>query len=127
MRRARILVADDYEPIRVTLKKMLEPAYEVVGCVGDGRTLVTTAMDLQPDLVLLDVGLPVLNGLAAGRELRKLAPQVKLLFLTMNPDPDVEGEAIRMGASGYILKYSIPEDLLPAVKHAVGADGEATA
>jgi len=126
MSQATILVADDYEPICDLVRKLLEPAYQVIGCVADGRALVKTALELKPDLVLLDVGLPLMNGLEAARELKRLWPQVKLLFLTMNPDPDIANEAMRIGASGYILKYAIPEELLSAVARAVSESLQST-
>jgi DNA-binding NarL/FixJ family response regulator len=105
--------------ICTAFKKLLEPEYEVIGCVGDGRSLLKAAADLKPDLVLADVGMPLLNGLDAGRELKKLTPSVKLIFLTMNPDPDVANEAFRIGASGYVLKTSREDELLKAVHNAV--------
>ena len=95
IKRARILLADDHTMICDGLRKLLEPEYEVIGCVGDGRALVKTALDLKPDLALVDVGMPLLNGLDAGRELRKLMPRLKLIFLTMNPDAEVASEAGR--------------------------------
>jgi len=119
VRRTTILLADDHTMISAGLKKLLEPEYEVVGCVEDGRTLVRTALDLKPEVVLVDVGMPLLNGLDAGRELKKLMPRIKLIFLTMNRDPDVASEAIRIGASGYLLKHSKEEELLQAVHDAI--------
>ena len=103
MRRMRILLADDHAMICAGFQKLLEPEYEVVGSGGDGRSLLKAAQDLKPDLVLVDVAMPLLNGLDAGRELKKLMPGTKLIFLTMNPDPDVASEAFRIGASGYLL------------------------
>jgi DNA-binding NarL/FixJ family response regulator len=119
MRRIRILLADDHTMICAGLKKLLEPEYEVIGCVGDGHALLKVAADLNPDLVLVDVGMPLLNGLDAGRELKKLMPKVKLIFLTMNPDPDVASEGFKIGASGYLLKSSQAEELLQAVHNVV--------
>lgn len=119
MRRTTILLADDYSPICDAVRTLLEPVYEVVGCVRDGRALLKTAMDLKPDVVLMDVGLPLLNGLQAARELKQLRPEVKIVFLTMNLDPDIAKEAFRIGASGYVLKHTIPEDLLRAIENAV--------
>lgn len=119
MRRTTILLADDHTMIRDGLRKLLEPEYEVIGCVGDGRALVKAVQDLKPDLALVDVGMPLLNGLDAGREVKKLAPRVKLIFLTMNPDPELASEALRIGASGYLLKNSPGEELLQAVHNAV--------
>lgn len=119
MKRITILLADDHTMFSTALKKLLEPEYEVVGCVEDGRTLVKTALDLKPDLVLVDIGMPLLNGLDAGRELKKRMPRLKIIFLTMNPDPDVATEALRIGASGYLLKHSKGEELLQAVNNAL--------
>src|SRR6516162_2456995 len=121
MRRTTVVLADDHPMICSALRKLLEPACEVMACVGDGRALVETAVELNPDLVLLDVGLPLLNGLEAGRKLMKLTPGVKLIFLTMNPDPDIASEAFRIGASGYVLKSAMGEELLPAIHSAMQA------
>jgi DNA-binding NarL/FixJ family response regulator len=115
MRRTTILLADDHTMFCAALQKLLEPELEVIGCVKDGRALIKMATDLKPDLVLVDVGMPLLNGLDAGRELKKLLPRVKLIFLTMNPDPHVASEALRIGASGYLLKDSEGEELLKAI------------
>jgi DNA-binding NarL/FixJ family response regulator len=101
------------------LKKLLEPEYEVIGCVGDGHSLVKSALALQPDLVLVDVSMPILNGVDAGRELKKLMPRVKLIFLTMNTDPEIAREALHIGALGYLLKESAEEELLVAVRNAL--------
>ena len=119
MKRTTILLADDHTMISAALQKLLEPEYEVIGRVGDGRSLVKTALDLKPDLVLADVGMPLLNGLDAARELKRLLPKVKIIFLTMNPDPFVANEAVRLGASGYLLKSSESEELLMAVHKAL--------
>ena len=119
MKRTRILLADDHAMVCAGLQKLLEPEYEVVGTVGDGRALLKAVADLKPDVVLVDVGMPLLNGLDAGREVRKLVPHTKLIFLTMNPDPDIAAEALRIGASGYLLKNSEGDELLQAVRHAV--------
>lgn len=119
MRRTRILLADDHAMICAGFQKLLEPQYEVVGSVGDGRSLLKAALDLKPDLVLVDLAMPLLNGLDAGRELKKLMPGIKLVFLTMNPDPDLASEALRIGASGYLLKNSPGEELLQAVHDVV--------
>jgi DNA-binding NarL/FixJ family response regulator len=105
--------------ICAALQKLLEPEYDVIGRVSDGRALVKTAIELKPDLALVDVGMPLLNGLDAGRELKKLLPRTKLIFLTMNPDPEIANEALRIGASGYLLKNSQGEELLQAVHDAI--------
>lgn len=119
MTRTTILLADDHPMMCAALRSMLEPDHDVIGCVQDGRALVKTAVDLKPDLVLLDVGLPLLNGLEAGRELRKLMPATKLVFLTMNRDPDIAREAFRIGASAYVLKDAMGEELLQAIQGAM--------
>jgi DNA-binding NarL/FixJ family response regulator len=119
MKRTRILLADDHTMICAGFQKLLEPEYEVVGCVGDGRAMLEAAVELKPDLVLLDIGMPLLNGLDAARALKKMMPHVKLIFLTMNADSDVASEAIRMGASAYLLKNSQPSELLQAVHNVI--------
>lgn len=119
MTRTRILLADDHVMISAGFQKLLEPHYEVVGSVADGRALLKAAAELKPDIVLLDVGMPLLNGLDAARELKKLTPQVKLIFLTMNTDSDIAAEALRTGASAYLLKNSQPSELLQAVHDVV--------
>ena len=101
------------------LQKILEPEYEVIACVGDGRSLVKSAIELRPYVVVADVLMPMLNGLDAGRELKKLMPHVKLIFLTMNPDPEIASEALRIGASGFLLKNSKSEELLRAIRGAL--------
>ncbi|MGA7410043.1 MAG: response regulator transcription factor [Bryobacteraceae bacterium] len=115
----RILLADDHAMICAGFQKILEPQYEVVGTVGDGRALLKAAAELKPDVVLLDIAMPLLNGLDAARELKKTMPQVKLVFLTMNTDSDIASEALRLGASAYLLKNSLASELLQAVDHAL--------
>jgi DNA-binding NarL/FixJ family response regulator len=119
MNRTSILLADDHTMFSAALQKLLEPEYEVIGRVEDGRSLLKTAQDLKPDVVLVDVGMPLLNGLDAARELKRVLPKVKIIFLTMNADPIVANEALRVGASGYLLKTSEGEELLMAVHNAL--------
>jgi DNA-binding NarL/FixJ family response regulator len=119
MTRKTILLADDHARICEAIQGLLEPEFEVIGRVGDGRALVKTALDLKPDLVLADVGLPVMNGLEAGRELKNLMPDLKVIFLSMNPDPDIVSEAFRIGASGYVLKNAMGEELRPVIHEAM--------
>jgi DNA-binding NarL/FixJ family response regulator len=115
MKRTRILLADDHAMICAGFQKLLEPYYEIVGSVEDGLALLKAAARLKPDVILLDVGMPLLNGLDAARQLRKLTPQTKLIFLTMNPDSDIAAEALRIGASAYLLKNSQASELLQAL------------
>ena len=119
MTRTRILLADDHTMISAGFQKLLEPHYEVVGSVADGRALLKAAAELNPDVVLLDVGMPLLNGLDAARALKKTMPHVKLIFLTMNSDSDIAAEAFRAGASAYLLKNSQASELLQAVHDVV--------
>ncbi len=115
MTRARILMADDHAMLLDAFKALLEPEFDVVGTVTDGRMLLQEFERLQPDVVLLDIGMPLLNGLDAGRQLRAQRKSVKLLYLTMNSDPDLAGEALRLGASGYVLKSSAFQELKQAI------------
>jgi len=119
LKKVRILLADDHAMICAGFQKLLEPEYEVVGTVGDGRALLKAADELKPDLVLVDIGMPLLNGLDAARQLKKRMPKLKLIFLTMNPDSDVASEALRIGASAYLLKNSHGDELLKAVRDVV--------
>jgi DNA-binding NarL/FixJ family response regulator len=119
MARTRVLLADDHEMCTEGFKKMLEPVYDVVGCVGDGRTLLKVTLELKPDVVVLDIGMPLLNGLDAGKEIKRLLPQTKLVFLTMNPDSEIAAEALRIGASAYLLKTSHASELPKAIEGAL--------
>jgi len=121
----RILLADDHTMICDGFRKLPQPEYEVVGAIGDGRALLEAAEELKPDLVLADIGMPLLNGLDAVRQLKKLMPRLKAIFLTMNPDSDVASKALRIGASGYLLKNSHIDELLKAVRDVVIFDPEA--
>jgi DNA-binding NarL/FixJ family response regulator len=91
----------------------------VVGTVMDGRQLLDEALKLKPDVVLLDIGMPLLNGLDAGRQLKAKMPRVKVVYLTMNEDPDYAREAMAAGASGYLLKKSAASELFEAIRHAL--------
>jgi DNA-binding NarL/FixJ family response regulator len=119
MTRPRILMADDHLMLLEAFKALLEPDFEVVGTVTDGRALLDEFSRLHPDVVLLDVAMPLLNGLDAGRLLKAQRSSVKLIYLTMNPDPDIAGEALRLGASGYVLKSSAAQELKQAIHEAL--------
>ena len=119
MKRTGIVIADDHAMMCAGLKRLLEPEYEVLGTVADGRALMKAAAELKPDLVLVDIGMPLLNGLDAVRELKKVMPTVKVIFLTMDSDPDIASEALRIGAAGYLLKNSEEAELLQAVRGAL--------
>ncbi len=119
MTRPRILMADDHLMLLEAFKALLEPDFEVVGTVTDGRALLEEFSRLHPDVVLLDVAMPLLNGLDAGRQLKAQRRSVKLIYLTMNPNPDLAGEALRLGASGYVLKSSAAQELKQAIQEAL--------
>jgi len=98
------------------LKRVLEPRFEVVGTVSDGRALLEAAGNLQPEIIVLDVAMPKLNGLDAARQLKRTMPKVKLIFMTMNEDPDLVGEAFRAGASAFLLKQGAAFELTDAIE-----------
>src|SRR5271165_3478289 len=113
--KARILVADDHTLVAEAFKRLLEPEFEVVGTVGDGRALLRVAAQLQPDVVLVDLNMPLLNGLDASAQLKQVLPKVKIIVLTMNEDPEIAAETLEKWASGYLLKKSAGSELLKAV------------
>jgi DNA-binding NarL/FixJ family response regulator len=116
MKRPRVLLADDHRMLLDALKGLLEPSYEVVGLVTDGRALLKAAEKLRPDIIVLDIAMPQLNGLDAGRQLKQSMPSVKLIFMTMNEDPYLVGEAFRAGASAYLLKQAAGLELSEAIQ-----------
>jgi DNA-binding NarL/FixJ family response regulator len=115
----RLMLADDHTIVVEAFRKLLEPQYNIVGAVSDGRALLEIAPELNPDLIVVDIGMPLMNGLEAGLRLKKQMPRVKLIFLTMNNDPDLATEAMRSGASGYLLKSSAAEELTRAIQLAL--------
>ena len=122
MPRPRILLADDHRLVVEACVGLLEPACEVVGIVTDGRALLPEAIGLCPDVIVLDIGMPLLNGLDAGRQIRQSMPGVKLIFLTMNEDPELAKEALALGASGFLLKTSAAHELPEAIRTAMRGD-----
>jgi len=100
-------------------EKLLQPHCEVVGTVSDGRALLTAARELKPDVIILDIAMPLLNGMVAGERLKQMLPEVKLIFLTVNEDPGFASEAMRIGASGYLLKSSAASELFHAIEVAL--------
>lgn len=119
MTRVRILLADDHPLVCCAFQRLLEPEYEVVGTVGDGRALLKTALELKPDVVLVDISMPLLNGLDAGRELKAVMPNVKLIYVTMHSRYEFAEEALRAGASGYVLKNAKSSELRQAIDNAL--------
>ena len=116
MRRPRVLLADDHRLLREAFAQLLQPGCDVVGAVADGRALLAAAQELRPDIVVLDIAMPLLNGLDAARQLKGLLPEVRLIFLTVSEDPEVAAEAFRVGASGYLLKNSAASELFQAIQ-----------
>ena len=119
MKRPRVVLADDHTLILEALKNLLESEFDVVGIFGDGRTLIEGAPALNPNVIVLDIGMPGMNGLNAGQRLKQEMPLVKLVYLTMNHDPDMAGEAFRLGASAYLLKNSAATELQNAIREVV--------
>jgi DNA-binding NarL/FixJ family response regulator len=113
----RVLVVEDFEPFRRFICSTLEGKrdLEVICEVSDGLTAVQKAEELQPDLILLDIGLPTLNGMEAARQIRKLVPEAKILFVSQESSPDVVQEALSLGARGFVMKTRAGSDLSSAV------------
>ena len=116
MAKPRLLLADDHNLVVEAFTKLLEPDFEIVGIAADGRSLLKKAPELKPDVVILDLGMPLLNGMDAGRELKKLLPQTKIVVLTMSEDFDLATEALRHWASAYLLKKSAASELVKAIR-----------
>jgi DNA-binding NarL/FixJ family response regulator len=113
---ARILIADDHQLLADACKALLEPEFAVIGTVVDGRDLVDAALTLEPDVIVLDISMPRLNGLDAGEQIKRKRPQTKLVFLTMSVSPEIVAEAFRKGASAYVTKQSAATELVRAVR-----------
>lgn len=116
MRRPHVLLADDHVLLMDAFRKLLEPEFEVVGTVTDGKTLISMAAQLRPDLIVLDLGLPLLNGVDAGRRLKMMMPETRLLVVTMNEDIGIAIKALREWASGFLLKKCAGTELLFAIR-----------
>ena len=119
MNRPKILLADDHVLIAQALAHLLRADFDVVGTVSDGRALLTAAGELAPDVVVVDIGMPLLNGLDAGEQLKALHPHIKVIYLTQNREPRFAVEAFRRNASGYLLKDSAASELMTAIRHAL--------
>lgn len=113
--RPRVLIADDHSIVAEGLRSVLDKRFEVIGIVPDGRALLTQAPKLNPEVIVLDIGMPFLNGLDAAQRLKSLLPGVKFVFLTMNDDPNLAAAALNLGPVGYVLKHSAVSELLEAV------------
>ncbi len=119
MRRPRVLLADDHKIVAEGLRSLLEPEFELVGLVEDGRALVAAAQKLNPDVIVADISMPLLNGIEAARQLKKGTSQAKIVFLTMHPDVMYATRALEAGASAYVLKHAAPSELITAIREAL--------
>jgi DNA-binding NarL/FixJ family response regulator len=117
--RARVLLADDHKNFLAAATRLLQPEFEVVKTVGDGQVLLEEAARLEPDIVVLDISMPVLNGIEAARQLRAAGSRAKIVFLTVHQDPEYVQAAIAAGAEGYVVKCQLATDLLPALREAL--------
>jgi DNA-binding NarL/FixJ family response regulator len=115
MGRTRVLLADDHKILLDALTKLLETDFDIVDAVYDGRTLVSRVSEVRPDVVIVDIGMPVLNGLDASQQIKTLFPETKVIFLTQNQEVYLATEAFRRKASGYILKNSAANELVIAI------------
>lgn len=115
----RVILADDHNMVLDALKHLIEPEFQVVGMFSDGLSLIEGASSLKPNVIVLDIGMPNMNGLNAGQRLKQLLPSVRLIYLTMNQDPDMAAEAFRLGASAYLLKNSAGAELVQALRQVV--------
>jgi len=119
MKLPRVILADDHTLIAEALHQLIAPQFDVVATVADGRAFLESAAALKPDVVVVDIAMPLLNGLEAGRRIKQKMPSVKLIFLTMNEDPELAVEAMKLGASGYVLKSSAALELVQAIQAAL--------
>jgi DNA-binding NarL/FixJ family response regulator len=116
MNKARIIIADDHMLLTEAIKNLLEPEYEVVGTFADGETLINGIEELSPDVALIDVMMPTIDGLSASAHLKKLIPKIKIIFVSMDQCRETVSEAFRCGASGYVLKTSAAVELKVAIR-----------
>jgi DNA-binding NarL/FixJ family response regulator len=119
MNRPKILLADDHTLMAEALQHLLQTDFDVVGRVSDGRALLEAAEALKPDVVVVDIAMPLLNGLDAGERLKALHPKIKVVYLTQNREPRIAAEAFRRGASGYLVKDSAASELTTAIREAL--------
>ena len=119
MTKPRLVLADDHRLVREGIRSLLEQDYEIVAEAGDGRELVRAAIEMRPDVIVADIGMPMLNGLEAVRQLQKRGVEAKVIFVTMQAGVDFAVQALRLGVSGYVLKVDASEELSRAIKEAL--------
>jgi DNA-binding NarL/FixJ family response regulator len=116
MTRPRLLIADDHKIFAEGLKRLLNADFDIVGVVADGRELVAAAEKLRPDVMVVDISMPLLNGIEAVIQIKKVHAEMKVVFLTMHPDVAYAASAFQAGATGYVLKHSAPDELVTAIR-----------
>jgi len=119
MKKPRVLLADDHKIVLEGLKSLLGDEFEIVGSVEDGRALVGQAATLRPDVIVVDISMPHLNGIEGARQIKKTDKSIKIVFLTMHPDATYAANAFEAGASGFVLKHSAPSELITAILEAL--------
>jgi DNA-binding NarL/FixJ family response regulator len=119
MSRIRLLLADDHLETAELLRELLQPEFEVIGHVTDGRMLVVAAERLSPDVIVSDISMPGLDGVAAAAAILRTNPQARIVFVTVNGDPILVSRCLAIGALGYVLKLAAGDDLVPAVHAAL--------
>jgi DNA-binding NarL/FixJ family response regulator len=117
--RPRVLIADDHVLVAEALRTLVSPEFEVVAIVHDGRTLIDTVRSTMPDVVLVDISMPVLNGLHAGERLKRDHPKIKVIYVTVTNDAEIISESLARGADGYVLKTAAPSELVTAIRSAL--------
>jgi len=127
IQRTRVLIADDHSLVAAGLSKLLSEEFELVGTVGDGRSAIDAAVKSQPDVILMDISMPLLNGIEATRQLRVACPNSKVVFVTVHADSVYLDEALAAGASGYVSKQSAAWELAAAIRKVMGGDRYVTA
>ena len=126
MKRPRVLLGDDHRIVAEGLRSLLEPEFELVGIVEDGRALIDAANNLQPDVIVADISMPLLNGIEAAQQITKSNKDIKIIFLTMHTDVTYAASALEAGAMGYVLKHSAPLELLTAIRSVLKGESYVT-
>jgi DNA-binding NarL/FixJ family response regulator len=116
MTKPRLLIADDHKIFTEGLKRLLKEDFDIAGVVADGRELLADAEKLRPDVIVADISMPLLNGIEAVIQIKKVHPEIRVVFLTMHPDAAYAVSAFKAGASGYVLKHSAPDELITAIR-----------
>ena len=115
MSQARLVIADDHPQVLKKVSQLLEPEFDVVGTVSDGQAILPTVVELQPDVVILDITMPGINGIEAARQLQQADSKAKRIFLTIHENPEFLLESLSTGALGYVVKSHLASDLIPAI------------